>query len=94
MPLASDFEELLEVAIVNNLSNLTLFNLLRYNLSMDELKYHYQALQRVANPSYLQTCSVRCQVLYRRCLASAMTQAERERCQALYHGCLQLCKKG
>lgn len=82
----SDYADLLEVALANNLSKLTV----RYNLSLDELYHHYRLL-RGGVPGLAPMCRQRCRLLYERCLRSAVNAEQRRLCYDLYQRCLALC---
>ncbi|VBB06752.1 Hypothetical protein LUCI_1988 [Lucifera butyrica] len=82
--LPSDYADLLQVALANHLSGFAFWH---YRLSMDELQYHYQGLQRgiVTEP---ETCLHRCRSLYQQCLDSATTGEQRRQCGRLYRRCM------
>ncbi|MDR3564580.1 MAG: hypothetical protein P4N59_24545 [Negativicutes bacterium] len=86
--LPSDYADLLEVALANNLAKLTT----RFHSSLDELHQHYQML-RSGLAEMPGICRQRCWQLYQRCLRYAATEGQRRFCQQLYQRCLAVCPR-
>lgn len=91
--LPSDLADIFNVFIVQNLAAITMgkspFNI-RYQAAFNELYHNYQSLRH--NWGSSQKCLRRCHASYRRCLAYATNQQQRDLCRMLYLKCRQLCQ--